>query len=101
MCSLYRTILKVHAVRLQFTQRQLGDRFVRAEFHRHALTNEKYAAIFYKSWYSYIAQLEMGVLSREMTQDELALLSPEQKERMAALRAEVAKMKIENGELRP
>jgi hypothetical protein len=101
MCGLYRTILKLHAVRLSYTQRQLGDRFVRAEFHRHALTNEKYATIFYGSWYGYVAQLESGVVSREMTREEVSMLNAEQKERMAALRAEVTKLKIDSGELRP
>ena len=97
MCTLYRTILKFHAVCLPHAQRQLGDRFVRAEFHRHVSTNEKYATIFYQSWVDYVVQLEGGVTSREMTPAEKALLTPDQKEKMDALRTEVARMKIESG----
>ena len=43
MCGLYRHILKLHHAKLKPVQKELGDRFVQAEFKRHAVANEKYS----------------------------------------------------------
>lgn len=98
MCTLYRVILKLHAIRLQPAQRDLGDKFVRAEFQRHRMANEKYATLFYSSWYGYVAQLESGVTSREMTAEERSMLSDDQKGKLAELRSYVIQKRQTDGD---
>ena len=93
MRYLYRTILKLHAVKLAPEQRELGDKFVKAEFRRHMTANEKYSSIFYAAWCDYVAQLERGVLSRDLTNEERALLNPEQKKTLRELRSHVVRAK--------
>jgi hypothetical protein len=98
MVHLYRTVLKAHEIYLENeAQREFGDKFVKAEFRRHAMANAKYAAIFYKGWFEYVVQLELGQTSRPLTKDELSLLSEEQKERLASLRAHVIERRMEDG----
>ena len=100
MLHLYRTVLKAHDVYLEHeAQREFGGKFVKAEFHRHASTNAKYAAIFYKSWFEYVIQLEVGQTSRSLTHQELGLLNEEQKDRLNALRAHVIERRMEDGTL--
>lgn len=100
MCRLYRVVLKSHEMFLEHdAQREFGDKFVKAEFRRHALANAKYASIFYRGWYDYVATLERGVTSRALTPDEQAMLSDEQKERLADLRHHVVQQKLQDNEL--
>lgn len=99
MCRLYRQILKLHQVFLENeTQREFGDRFVKSEFRRHRVANEKYAMIFYKGWVDYGVQLERGVTSREMTETEKHLLSDEQKEKLRQLRQHALEMRRDSGD---
>ncbi|KEG09920.1 hypothetical protein DQ04_04441020 [Trypanosoma grayi] len=90
VCQLYRAILKLHVTRLLPVQREFGDHFVQVEFQRHVDATEKHARIFYASWYGYVAQLEMGQTSRELTEEERRQLTPEQKETLRELRSHVA-----------
>lgn len=96
MLSLYRMILKLHAVQLQPLQRTLGDKFVRAEFRSHLRVNEKYAQLFYQSWYSYCAQIERGVTQRDLSREEEEMLSMAQREKLTRLRIEAENMKHAN-----
>jgi hypothetical protein len=98
MIHLYRVVLKSHEIYLEHeAQREFGDKFVKAEFRRHAMANAKYAAIFYKGWFEYVVQLELGQTSRALTAEETALLSEEQKERLQALRGHVLERRMEDG----
>jgi hypothetical protein len=98
MCHLYRVVLKAHEIFLEHeAQREFGDKFVKAEFHRHAMANAKYASIFYKGWFEYVVQLELGNTHRALTPQETALLSAEQKERLTALRQHVLERRMEDG----
>lgn len=99
MTALYRVILKMHAVALPSpAQRTFGDKFVKSEFRRHAMANEKYARIFYASWFDYVAQLDRGVTSRPLTASEQAMLSPEQKEKLAEIRSYVVQKRQTDGD---
>lgn len=98
MLNLYRTILKLHAMKLQPVQREFGDKFVRSEFHRHITANEKYARLFYVSWYDYIAQLDRGVTSRNMSKEEAAMLSDDQKGKLTEIRRYVVQQKQTSGD---
>ncbi|RNF13317.1 uncharacterized protein Tco025E_06347 [Trypanosoma conorhini] len=93
MCQLYRVIFKLHQSRLLPMQREFGDRFVQVEFQRHMDASEKHARIFYQSWYGYVAQLEAGQTSRELTEEELRQLTPEQKEKLRELRGHVMQVR--------
>lgn len=98
MLALYRTILKLHVIKLAPVQREFGDKFVRSEFHRHLIANEKYARLFYASWYDYVAQLDRGVTSRNLTKDEAALLSDDQKGKLTEIRRYVVQQKQSTGD---
>jgi hypothetical protein len=98
MLTLYRVILKLHAVRLEPVQRTFGDKFVKNEFRRHAMANEKYARIFYASWVDYIVQLERGATSRSLTRDEESMLSAEQKGKLAEIRSYVVQQRQTDGD---
>ena len=98
MCQLYRTILKLHAVKLQPLQRELGDKFVHAEFHRHIVANEKYSIVFYQSWLEYCVQVESGITERELTKEERDSLNEEQQGKLKDLRTEAMRMKVESGD---
>ncbi|CUG92415.1 unnamed protein product [Bodo saltans] len=98
MLTLYRVILKLHAVRLEPVQRTFGDKFVKNEFRRHAMANEKYARIFYSSWVDYIVQLERGATSRSLTRDEESMLSAEQKGKLAEIRSYVVQQRQTDGD---
>ncbi|ESL10332.1 hypothetical protein TRSC58_01938 [Trypanosoma rangeli SC58] len=93
MRQLYRVIFKLHRLRLHPMQREFGDRFVQVEFQRHMDAAEKHARIFYQSWYGYVAQLETGQTSRELTEEERRQLTPEQKEKLRELRGQVMQVR--------
>ena len=99
MIDLYRVILKLHAIKLLPAQKELGDRFVRAEFQRHKMANEKFSKLFYEGWLGYVLQLERGITSKEMSPEETKLLNDEQKQRLVDLRRHVIQMKKDRGEL--
>ena len=99
MLNLYRQVLKSHQIYLaNEQQRELGDKFVKAEFHRHKGANVKYASIFYKGWADYVAQLEGGVTQRDLTKEEAEMLNDEQKGRLTDLRRHVVEIKSQNGD---
>lgn len=98
MTTIYRVILKLHAIRLEPIQREFGDKFVRAEFRRHAIANEKYAKIFYTSWYDYVVQLERGVTGRSLTKAERELLTDEQKKTLGEIRSYVVQQRQVDGD---
>jgi hypothetical protein len=100
MLHLYRQVLKSHQIFLENDmQRDLGDRFVKAEFRRHKGTNVKYACIFYKGWADYVAQLEGGKIGRDLTDKEQKLLNDEQRNRLGDLRKHVVDLKTSQGGL--
>ena len=99
MLDLFRVIMKLHAIKLLPAQKELGDRFVRTEFQRHKMANEKFSKLFYQGWLEYVVQLERGITSKEMSADETKLLNDEQKQRLVDLRRHVIQMKKDRGEL--
>eukprot|EP00758_Cryptobia_borreli_P010228 Tbor_TRINITY_DN5552_c0_g4::TRINITY_DN5552_c0_g4_i1::g.13178::m.13178 len=98
MLCIYRVIRKLHAVKLLPVQQELGDKFLRAEFQRHKMTNEKFAKLFYMSWWQYAAQLEAGITNKEMSDEEKALLNDDQRSRMTDLRRHVVEIKQKSGD---
>lgn len=98
MLDMYRVIMKLHAIKLLPAQKELGDRFVRAEFQRHKMANEKFSKLFYQGWLEYVVQLERGITSKEMSASETKLLNDEQKQRLVDLRRHVIQMKKDRGE---
>jgi hypothetical protein len=93
MTRLYRRVLVLHQCVLNEDQRNLGDKFVKMEFRRHAEATEHFAVGFYESWFNYCAQLEAGVTSRHLTSEELALMDEDQKTQLTQMRQEVANFK--------
>ena len=119
MLRLYRRLYKVHGQFLSVEQRMLGDRFVRTEFRRHVQVSPRDAGLFYKGWCDYLRQLEAGAAlqqrrglglsgsaraagatGRDMTPDELAMLSDEQRERLVNLRRHALELRLENGDFK-
>lgn len=85
---LYRVIFKVHTKFLHPLQREFGDGFVRSQFNLHRHLDERQALTFYKSWVDYVAQIESGVVGRDMSAEEEALLTDEQRAKMGEIRKE-------------
>ena len=120
MLRLYRRLFKVHGQYLSVEQRMLGDRFVRAEFRRHVQVSPRDAGLFYKGWCDYLRQLEAGAAlqrrrglglsgstaratgatGRDMTPEELAMLSDEQRERLVNLRRHALELRLEFGDFK-
>ena len=92
---LYRAILKVHRIKLPVTLRVLGNEYVKNEFKLHK--NVKNSALldkFYNGWEDYLRMMirqELDTIGKDMTEDELAQLSDEQREKLTTLKEDNSK----------
>lgn len=114
--SLLRGILRLHRAQLPPPMRQMGDTYVVSEFRRHLRgnTTEQQWATFAAEWRRYAAMLngsadqspsgDAGVASataaiaggsRDMTEQLLEQLSPEQRRRLVQLQQEAAALGAE------
>lgn len=78
--DLYRRILRTHRKRLPDFQRQLGDEYVKLEFHAHKnIDNPLHIVGFLTSWQDYLRAIsEDSWKVGGLTQDQLNKMSPEQ-----------------------
>ena len=92
--ALFRRILRAHRQKLPFHLRELGDRYVRDEFRKHAKADAKWLRGFAASWEEYAATLERQSaasaegIGRALAPEQLRGLTDEQKNQLAALRYE-------------
>ena len=82
--ALYRSILRAHAKYLPPNARDLGDAYVKREFQLHRGASESFLSQFERQWRDYLTTLRAGAgneepIGRELTADEVAALSDEQK----------------------
>lgn len=97
--TLYRSIVHAHRKYLPESMRMLGDKYVRAEFHRHkTATQPEQVAQFYREWEKYLEQIQMtsrGSSSGGVGKDlpDGVSLTEDQKVQLARLREEASKAK--------
>ena len=118
LAVLYRRVLRLHRQKLPAVQRSIGDEYVKKEFRAHQSLPEdsEFHAPFAKAWDDYCVQLEAfkplegskgwskeGIrnemrLGKEMSAEEIAALSDEQREQLSRLKSEAkdAKDKLYN-----
>eukprot|EP01065_Artemidia_motanka_P011839 TRINITY_DN16458_c0_g1_i1.p2 TRINITY_DN16458_c0_g1~~TRINITY_DN16458_c0_g1_i1.p2 ORF type:complete len:136 (+),score=61.21 TRINITY_DN16458_c0_g1_i1:58-408(+) len=85
---LYRTILRAHGRVLPPQHRDLGDAYVKAEFRKHRQVKPEFANAFYTEWFRYLQHLVApsgGGIGRSLTDEEMAVLSDEQREKLDGL----------------
>ena len=91
--ALYRSILRAHQRYLPADARELGDAYVRSEFALHRNASANFVAQFERQWRDYLTTLrasEEGDIGREMTPEEVADLSDEQKVQLLKIRESAA-----------
>ena len=94
--ALFRSILRAHQKYLPPTHRELGDSYVKAEFRLHRGASANFLTQFERQWRDYLTTLrvssgaEGASLGREMTADEIAALSDEQKVKLLEIREKSA-----------
>ena len=92
--ALYRDILRAHQRFLPADARQLGDAYVKAEFKLHKGASESFLMQFERQWRDYLTTLKLsnadGAIGREMTAEEIATLSDEQKIKLLEIRENAA-----------
>jgi len=92
--ALYRRILRAHRLKLPFHLRELGDRYVKDEFRKHAAADARWLRGFAASWEEYAVTLERQSaaaaegIGRALEPEQVRGLSDEQKNQLAALRYE-------------
>ena len=64
--SLYRSILRAHSKFLPSGMRDLGDKYVKAEFRQHKnVTNEDHLKRFFQEWEQYLSHIGQAARARE------------------------------------
>jgi len=88
--ALYRSILRAHQRLLPPEARELGDAYVKEEFKLHRDAAPNFLVQFERQWRDYLTSLKVtqneGVIGREMTPDEVASLSDDQKVQLLKIR---------------
>ena len=105
---LYRRVLRLHRQKLPAVQRAMGDEYVKKEFRAHQMLepDSEFHAPFQSAWEDYCAKLDAfkplegsrgwskdGIreemrLGRNMSQEEIASLSEEQRDQLSKLKLE-------------
>lgn len=93
--ALYRSILRAHQQLLPDDARDLGDSYVRKEFELHRGASDDFRQQFERQWRDYLTTLRSSATSeqpvgREMTPEEIAAMSDEQKVQLLKIREETA-----------
>lgn len=92
---LYRKILRSHRKNLPQLQRELGDAYVKSEFHAHKdIDNPLHIVGFLSSWQQYLGMLEGGDWMKQavLTQQDLNKMSEEQVAQLYELMKETQKV---------
>jgi hypothetical protein len=92
--QLYRTILRLHRVKLPLELRRVGDSYVKHEFVQFKKAKPEHLTHFYKEWDKYVAMLnkksDRNRIGEDMTV-EIKAMSPEQQLKMKELAEEIKK----------
>ena len=94
--ALYRQILRTHERLLPADARALGNAYVKAEFELHRDASANFAVQFERQWRDYLITLrasnpdDAASIGREMSDDEIAALSDEQKVQLLKIREQAA-----------
>ena len=88
--ALYRSILRAHQRYLPPDARALGDAYVKEEFALHKDASDNFMVQFDRQWRDYLTTLRAtdaeAPIGREMTAEEVAALSDEQKIQLLKIR---------------
>jgi hypothetical protein len=92
--SLYRSIFKLHKVKLNELQLYLGNEYVRNEFKLHKTAkNPMHISQFMNEWENYLSILKNEKeISKELTNEEKNNLTEEQKKQLEKLKEETLKL---------
>lgn len=92
--SLYRRLLRLHRQKLTPTKRKLGDAYLKKEFRDHRSAKPEFVRGFIDEWSRYAEELEKrGDVGKDLAQDVLSRMSPEQKMMLTKLRQETKGLK--------
>lgn len=84
--------MRAHQQHLPAAARELGDGYVRAEFRLHRGASETFMPQFERQWRDYLTTLRRapteGTIGRQMTSEEVAALSDEQKVQLMKIHEE-------------
>ena len=95
--ALYRDILRAHQKFLPANARELGDAYVKKEFIEHRTASPEFLGQFERQWRDYLTVLrrddgasEDQLIGRDLTADEIAALSDEQKVKLLEIKENAA-----------
>ncbi|CAJ1348766.1 unnamed protein product [Effrenium voratum] len=87
--SLFRTIMRLHKIKLDPQMRSLGDSYARKEFRLHAKpqVQEPHKQMFLKAWRNYVDMVSSQdtVVGQEMSTEEKSKLNDQQKVQLESL----------------
>lgn len=94
--SMYRQLLRVHRAKLPGPLRSIGDSYVQEEFRRHlrGKTTPQQWQEFGAQWGDYLAMMQgkpSGISTPEVEMDVLGQLSPQQRQQLSQLKAELSR----------
>lgn len=103
--QLYRRLLRLHQRLPDDTMATIGRQFVREEFRKHKGADSKYIVSFMKEWTDYADQLEgqlrygcdstEAVIGRNLSPEELDMMSEQQLGQLLELKTETGKPRID------
>ncbi|CAK9091092.1 Succinate dehydrogenase assembly factor 3 [Durusdinium trenchii] len=87
--SLFRTIMRLHRVKLDPAMRSLGDTYARKEFRLHAKpqVQEAHKQMFLKEWRAYVDMVssQATVTGQELSEEQKSKLNDQQKVQLDSL----------------
>ena len=87
--SLFRTIMRLHRVKLDPAMRSLGDTYARKEFRLHAKpqVQEAHKQMFLREWRAYVDMVsaQATVTGQELTDEQKSKLNDQQKVQLDSL----------------
>ena len=83
--------MREHRFRLPEQLRALGDDYVKNEFKLHKNARPEFLNTFFKSWNEYLLHLRSNEhkVGRNLTSDEMAILSKEQVDKVKSLKTNI------------
>jgi hypothetical protein len=88
---LYRSILKEHRNRLPPNMRTMGNSYVKNEFKLHKNAKPEQLVRFFEGWTKYLEDLQgrSSGFGKKLSDEEQAVLSPEQQAKLEELKREI------------
>ena len=95
--ALYRGILRLHRTRLPALHRELGDKYIKAEFRSHRSAKESFLPGFYQAWEQYAEGLRnqspVNGFGAPLEGETIRTMSDEQRSMLAKLAQETQSLK--------